>query len=58
MLTFALPKDYSLPDDEVHIWQTRLDLPCHLSKDFEKSLASTNNKGLIDSISIVTESVI
>ena len=28
MLTFALPKDYSLPDDEVHIWQTCLDLSC------------------------------
>jgi 4'-phosphopantetheinyl transferase len=28
MLTFPLPKDYSLPDDEVHIWQTRLDLSC------------------------------
>jgi 4'-phosphopantetheinyl transferase len=26
MLTSLLPKDYSLPDDEVHIWQTRLDL--------------------------------
>jgi 4'-phosphopantetheinyl transferase len=22
----CLPKDYSLPDDEVHVWQTRLDL--------------------------------
>ena len=29
MLTFPLPKDYSLPDDEVHIWQTRLDLSCN-----------------------------
>jgi 4'-phosphopantetheinyl transferase len=28
MLTFDLPKDYSLPDDEVHIWQTRLDVSC------------------------------
>ena len=28
MLTFPLPKDYSLPDDEVHIWETRLDLSC------------------------------
>jgi 4'-phosphopantetheinyl transferase len=28
MLTFPLPEDYSLPDDEVHIWQTRLDLSC------------------------------
>jgi 4'-phosphopantetheinyl transferase len=28
MLTFPLPKDYSLPDDEVHIWQTCLDLSC------------------------------
>jgi 4'-phosphopantetheinyl transferase len=28
MLTFLLPKDYSLPDDEVHIWQTCLDLSC------------------------------
>jgi len=27
-------------------------------KDFEKSLASTNDKGLIDSILIVIESVI
>jgi 4'-phosphopantetheinyl transferase len=26
MFPFSLPKDYSLPDDEVHIWQTRLDL--------------------------------
>jgi 4'-phosphopantetheinyl transferase len=27
MLPFNLPNDYSLPDDEVHIWQTRLDSP-------------------------------
>jgi 4'-phosphopantetheinyl transferase len=27
MIALPLPKDYSLPDDEVHIWQTRPDLP-------------------------------
>lgn len=39
MLTFHLPKDYSLPEDEVHIWQTRLDLSCDRIEAFREILS-------------------
>jgi 4'-phosphopantetheinyl transferase len=44
MLRFCLPKDYSLPDDEVHIWQARLDSSRDRIEELREILSSDERR--------------